>query len=83
MVEAETAEDRGLDVVDVHGVFLDVEAEFIGLAVLDAGFDAAAGEPHGECLRVVVAAEASAESGTGFDHRRASKFAAPDYEGVI
>lgn len=83
VVEAEGVEDGGLDVVDVDGIFDGVEAEFIGLSVGDAGFDPAAGEPHGEGLGVVVAALGAAERGAGFDHGGASEFAAPDDECVF
>ena len=38
------------------GSFTDVVAEVVGFAVADAFFDAAAGEPHAEVARVVVAA---------------------------
>ena len=83
MVQSQAAEDGGLDVVDVHGVLFNVEAEFIGLAILDTRFDPAAGEPHGERLRVVIAAKASAEGGAGFDHGRAPELTTPDDEGVF
>ena len=45
VVDAQEVEDRGLEVVDVDGVLGDVVAEVVGLAVGDAGLDAAAGEP--------------------------------------
>ena len=43
------------------------------------GFDAAAGEPHGEGVDVMVAADGVAV----FAHRRAAEFAAPDDERVV
>src|SRR5262245_49607543 len=42
VVEAEEVEHRGVDVGDVVAVFRGVEAEFVGRAVDDAGFNAAA-----------------------------------------
>src|SRR5690606_34724235 len=48
-----------------------------------AAFDAAAGHPHGEGLRVMVAAHASSECRARFDHGRAAEFAAPDHESLI
>ena len=83
VVEAEEVEDSGLDVVDVDGVFGDLHAEFVGGAVGDAGFDAAAGHPHGEGLGVVIASAAASECGAGFNHGGASEFAAPDDKGVF
>jgi len=56
VVDAEAVEHRGVQVADVDGVYGDVVAEIVGLAVADARLDAAAGEPGGEALGVVVAA---------------------------
>ena len=64
---------RGVQVVDVDPVLDDVEAEVVGLAERDARLDAAAGQPHGEGVGVVVAAVVAA-----LDHRRAAELAAPD-----
>jgi hypothetical protein len=73
---------RGVEVVDVHGVFGDGVAEFVGLAEGDAGFDAAAGEPDGEGLGVMVAA---GELGAAaiLVHGGAAELAAPDDEGLV
>lgn len=56
MVEAEEVEDRGLEVVDMHLIFEDIEAEIVGFADYLTGFDTAAGEPDGVAVWVVVAA---------------------------
>ena len=56
LVEAELAEDGGVDVGDIVPVFDGVEAQLVGGAVDDAAPDAGAGEPDGEAVRVVVAA---------------------------
>ena len=56
MIESEAMKQRGLQVVDVDGVLGDVVAEVVGLAVGEAGFDAAACKPDGEAAAVVVAA---------------------------
>ena len=55
-VEAELVQDRGVDVGDVVAVLDGVEAELVGRAVDDAALDAAAGQPDGEAVGVVVAA---------------------------
>lgn len=44
MIKAEQVEDRRVEVVNVDGIFGDAVAEFVGAAVADAGFYAAAGE---------------------------------------
>ena len=62
----------------VNLVGCDVEAEFVAFADGDAGLDAAAGQPHGEGVGVMVAAIAAA-----LHHRRAAEFAAPDDQRVV
>src|SRR6185503_8499010 len=53
VVDAQAVEQRGVEVMDVDGVFGDVVAVVIGLTVGDAGFDAAAGEEEREASAVV------------------------------
>ena len=67
VVDSHQVQDRGVVVVNVHGVFDDVHAEFVGLAVGTAALDAAAGEQGGERLGVMVAA-----LGSGSNRSRAS-----------
>ena len=55
-VEAELVQHGGVDVGDVVPVLDGVEAELVGGAVDDAPLDAAAGQPDGEAVGVVVAA---------------------------
>ena len=43
VIDAQGAEDRRVEIVHVDGVADDVVAEVVGLAVSEAGFDAAAG----------------------------------------
>src|SRR6186713_1291289 len=59
VVQAEEVQDGGVQVVDVDAVLDGLEAELVGLAVTNAPFDAAAGQPVGEGVRVVVATGAS------------------------
>ena len=56
VVEAQQVQDRGVQVVDVDLVLDRLEAELVGRAVDVAALDAAAGQPHGEAVVVVVAA---------------------------
>ena len=67
-----------MQVVDVDAVLDDVEAELVGLAERDARLDAAAGQPHGEGVGVMVAAVVAA-----LHHRRAAELAAPDDQRVV
>lgn len=60
VIEAEEVEHGGLNVVDVDRVFDDIETELIGGTDGLAAFNAAAGHPDGEGLRVVVATEGAA-----------------------
>ena len=83
VVEAQEMQDRRLQVVDVDRVFDDVKPEVVGRAVDNARLDAAAGHPHREGLRMVVAAEAALEDGMAFDHRRAAELAAPDHQRFV
>src|SRR5438128_1325508 len=54
VLDPQAAQDGGVVVVDVDRILDDVVAVVVGLAVADAGLDAAAGQPHGEAAAVVV-----------------------------
>ena len=56
VVEAEAVQDGGVEVVDVDRILGDVVAVVIGLAVADAGLDAAAGHPDGVVAAMMIAA---------------------------
>ena len=43
MIDSDLIQDGGVEVADMHAVADDVVAVVVGLAVLDARFDAAAG----------------------------------------
>lgn len=77
VVQAEQVEDGGVEVVHVEFVFNGLISPFVGGAVGMAGSDAAAGQPNGESLRIVVAAVVVLREGS------ASEFAAPPDEGVL
>ena len=83
VINAQAVQNRGLHVVDMDGVFNDVKAEFIGLAVRDPGSNAASGQPHGEGLWMVISSTAASQRGTGFDHGCPPELAAPDDERII
>ena len=82
VVDPHEVENRGVEVVDVDGVFGDVVGEVVGFAEFDAAFDAAASHPHGEATGVVVAAVVVfGEVALGVDG--AAEFASPNDEGVF
>ena len=54
MVKAKQLKNRGVQVVDVDFVLNRARAEFIGRAIGDAAFDAAAGQPDAEALLLWV-----------------------------
>ena len=75
-------QQRRVQVVDVHGVFDDVVAELVGLAVRVAGFDAAAGEPPREAAAVMIAADERVVD-LALRERRAAELAAEHHERVV
>ena len=82
VVDAHAVQDGGVEVVDVDGVFGDVVAEVVGLAVGQAALDPAAGHPHREVAGMVVAAVVvGGEGALAVDG--ATELAAPDDQGVV
>ena len=82
MVDAALVEDRGVDVVQVRGVGGDVVAEVIALAVGGAAFDAAAGHPHAEVSRMVIATVIRLRQ-TALRIDCPAKFTSPDDERAV
>src|SRR5262245_6835280 len=56
VIDAKTVEDGCLQVEHRHWIRSDVVAEVVGLADHEAAFDPAAGDPHAEVSRVMIAA---------------------------
>src|ERR1022692_2348269 len=73
VVETEQVQNGGLDVVDVDGVFDDVEAKFVSRAEGEAALQAAAGHEHGVGERVMVASEVGAGGRAALAERRATE----------
>ena len=69
-------QQRGVEIVNFDDILDGVVAKFVGRAIGNATFDAAAAEPGGKALHVVVAAGR-------LGHWRAAKFTGPDDEGVV
>src|SRR5438045_2990911 len=82
MIEAEQVQDRRLEIMDVDFVAGDSEAEFVGLTVGNAMFDAAPGEPDREAIGIMIAAKDLAGGGAAFAERSAAKFTAPDNQSL-
>lgn len=86
VVEAEEVQHGGVEVVDVDAIFDGLESEFVGGAVDVSAFDAAACEPCGEAVVIVIAAVDFSGVGAGlgeFDGGGASEFAAAQDECVF
>src|SRR3954470_14298989 len=75
--QPQQVQDRRVQVVDVNLVGGGVPAVVVGGAVPVARLDAAAGEPHGETVRVVVAAVVV------LGGRGSAEFAAPPHQRVV
>src|SRR5438552_978285 len=78
MVEAEQMQHGGVQVVDVDLILHGEVTVIVRLAVTEAWLHAAAREPHGVALRIVIAAIA-----VEFGHGSAPEFSAPEHQGVI
>src|SRR5687767_8517836 len=76
VVESQQVQNRRVQVANVHAVLGGMVAEVVGLAVRVAALDAAAGEPDGERVLVMIASRIGA--GSSLHHRRTAKLAAPD-----
>src|SRR6185369_2914329 len=72
---------RGLIVVWRDDVFRGAMTDFVGVAVSHAAFDAAAGEPDGESLAIVIAAGDLVEF--AFDDGEPANLAAPMHDGGV
>ena len=79
VVEAELVEEGGLVIVGGDLIDGGAVADFVGFSIDGAGLEAAAGEPSGEALAIVVAARFAA----GLHDRQSANFAAPMYNGAV
>jgi hypothetical protein len=74
VIQAKQMQDRGVEIVDMNFVFDGGEAKLVGSAVDRSAFDAAAGKPHREAIRIVITSVAV------LGRRRATELAAPNHE---
>src|SRR5438045_3815314 len=82
VVDPEVLQQRRVEVMHAHGVFGDVVSEIIGLAMDIPGLEAAAGDPDGEALGMMIAAEIVLAD-RSLRIGGAAKFTTPDDDGVI
>src|SRR5687767_14890924 len=75
VVEAEEVENGRVQVVDMDGILGGFETELVGGAVDGAAFDAAAGEPNGKAVGIVIAAFGLIAAAAEFDGGGAAEFA--------
>src|SRR5947209_10540134 len=82
MVQAEQLQDGCMQIVDVKRVLDCSETELVGAAQDLASFNAAASQPGGEPVRVVIAAGALVRIAAVGDGCTA-KLASPDHQGLV
>src|SRR5256884_5174538 len=80
--DAQAAQNRGVEVVNVDRIFDDIVAVIVGLAIADAGFDSTAGHPDRVAAAVVVTTVVVLFN-LALTIDRAPEFPAPDYQRVI
>ena len=83
VVEAHQVQQRGVEIVDVDSVLDGSIAEVIRAAVGQAPFDAAAREPDGEAVMIVIAASGVAAADGNLDSGSPSEFAAAQHERFV
>src|SRR5690242_8325889 len=84
VVQAETVQDGRLEVVDMHAVLHDLEAEFVRFSDDLAAFDSAARHPQAEAVRMMVAADGRRlVRSANLGHWGAAEFPAPHDQRVF
>ena len=56
VIDAQRVQDRGVQIVDVHGILHDVVAMVIGNAEIKAAFESSTGDPGAETTTMMVTA---------------------------
>lgn len=51
VIKAQLMQQRGVQIMHMHGILRDVEAKIVALTVGEAWFHATTGEPHAEAVR--------------------------------
>src|SRR5688500_15093360 len=82
MIDAESLQDRRVQVMQAHRVFRGAVGVEVGPDIASTGLHAATGHPHGETLRMVIAAVVRlGERALAVD--RAAKLTSPDHQGIV
>src|SRR5258706_6790055 len=82
VVDSHGMQNRGVEIVNRHGIFHHVIAEVISRSVADAGLDAASGHPNRVATAMVIATViVFVEFALAVDGP--AKLAAPDHEGIV
>jgi hypothetical protein len=82
VINPQTVQHRGVQIMRGHGVFSDILREVIGLSVGNAAFDSPTGKPHGEAARMVIMSVLSLRE-LPLAKDRAAELTAPDDERFI
>ncbi len=77
MIEPEQVKNGRMEIMDVDLVLAGIEPQLVGAADDLTASDAAAGQPHRETVRIVIAAVAS------LGHGRAAELATPDHQRAV
>jgi hypothetical protein len=80
MIDSEQVENRCLYIVDMHWVLRNVVTQIVGRPDGLSALNSTASEPHGERIRMMIAALLASQGRIVFHHRRTAKFTAPDHE---
>ena len=78
MIEAQEAQNRGMQVMDMNLVHRRIEAEIVRLTQRHARTNPPAGQPHRETIGMMIATII-----TALHHRRPTKLAAPNHQSVF
>src|SRR5688572_8888448 len=81
VIDAERAQNRRVEIVDVYRIFDDVVAEVVGLAVDEASLDAAPRQPDAEVAAVMVPAVVTFEG--ALSERRPPEFRSEYHERIV
>ena len=81
MIEAEQAEDRGVQVVNIDAVSRHLATDFVGFTVVHAALNTATRHPAAVSLRPVVTTAIRIDATSR--GRRTTEFSTPDDEGLV
>ena len=77
VVDPKLVQDRGLQIVDVDGLFHCIHGQLVGSSIRNAGLDATAGHPYRKRIGVVVATPLGAVVDISLQEWGAPEFPSP------